>query len=209
MIKYSQGLPPLGRAAIGVGTATFGTLAIKTALDLGDRAIEDNVVTNSTPPSPIDNPFNNSLIESGANLSSLEVFLNSQHTFNVLAIFLIAFLIYILCFRFISHKNMGIIQKILPVKYSEKLKKYVTKGDEYNKKFLLVCFILNFITLLIVLGGNIYISTELTNHIQAYVIDYNNTHGINTSIFIFTISLFSSKDKLETKKGIKSIKFKI
>jgi len=97
------------------------------------------------------------------------------------------------------------LKNFIPVKYYEKLQKYVTKGDEYNNKFILVCFILNFITLLIVLGANLYISTELTNHIQAYVIDYNNTHGINTSIFIFTISVFSSKDKL--KKGFKPIKF--
>jgi len=36
-MKYSHGLPPLGRAAIGIGTATFGTIAIKTALDLGNK----------------------------------------------------------------------------------------------------------------------------------------------------------------------------
>jgi len=97
-------------------------------------------------------------MEPGDNLSSLEVFLNGHHTFNKLAIFLIGFLIYILCFRVITKKNMEFIKIFIPVKYYEKIEKYVTKGDEYNNKFYLVCFIINFITLLIVLGTNLYIS---------------------------------------------------
>jgi hypothetical protein len=187
VFKATPNLPIVPRilataAAAGTVTATttYGlsvgkALAKNTNLSI---KIEKSKHSNPDPdviPSPDDDMIRCPL-ENGDFISPLEELLRAQLGLNVLSLFLIFIIIYIVLSMFLYNKNINFISKFLPLpaKFKEKFTNFLERGANFNAKFMLVMLILCSINLIVIILINIFVSAELTLHTEEFVTVYNH-----------------------------------
>jgi hypothetical protein len=196
MVKATTGLPAFQRMGLIGGTAVITAASTKVGLNIGKAISKESDIMDSIKnsefcdsnieriPSP-DNIFINSVLEKNEQInienSPLEVLLTSLFTLNVLTLLLIIILLILIFNRYILHFNLdlilSLIEKYMPNKLKELIKKKVNKGIDYNNKFILIMFIVNSIILIIILLMSIFVSAELAYNINDYVTVYNHIHS--------------------------------
>ena len=85
--------------------------------------------------------------------------------------------------------------KYLPNKYIDWFKKYSTSSIKYNDKFTKIMFIYVSILLILLKLGNLYVTAELYNNIDDYVLVYNHIKGIKKGSIFILLSLKSKNLK--------------
>jgi hypothetical protein len=188
-IKSSSGLPPVQRAAI-IGSSTLITaITSKVGLDIGAQvskkmdileAIKKSKFADSDKlPNPEDT-FINSPLEIGDS-SPLENLLFDMFILNILLLILFIIFIIIIFNRYMLKFNLKFISsladKFMSDKFKSRFNKNLNLGIDYNSKVMFIIFILNNITLLIILLLNIYVSAEVYNNINDYITIYNHLHS--------------------------------
>lgn len=167
-------------------------------------------------PSP-DNTFVNCPLEPGDEPIPLVDLLQALFSLNLLEIFIIAILILIVFNRYFYKFNMGFISKLvskyLPDNYPRVavFKKYTKNSIEYNNKFTTIMFILLSVLLILVKLGNLYVTIELNNNIEDYVLVYHYLKyikkgsiliiGLPNNFLIKNINNINNKTIIRATKG--------
>nr|YP_009710604.1 hypothetical protein [Amanita bisporigera]QFZ98553.1 hypothetical protein [Amanita bisporigera] len=116
-------------------------------------------------------------------ISPLEALLSNILTFNIWILFVIIIIIILLFNLIIFNKNSNfiilLVNKILSDKFKFKkdivdfLEKIVNKYTIFSKKYLVILIIINSFLLFFMLLFNIWITADLTNNLDDYVLVYN------------------------------------
>nr|WLF85186.1 hypothetical protein [Amanita phalloides] len=201
IIKSTSGLPPLQIAALGIATAGLVKTSLHSVNKYTNNSeVKDNFINNEIIDKVKDNNQDNSEIvkeiidksvkcplESGEinqlDISPLETLLSNILTFNILILFVIIIIIILLFNLIIFNKNSNLIILLVNKIFSDKLKfkkdivdfleKIVNKYNFFSKKYLVILIIINSFFLFWMLLFNIWITSELTNNIDDYVLVYN------------------------------------
>jgi len=188
-IKSTSGLPPVQRAAI-IGSSTLITaVTSKVGLDIGTQvskkmdileAIKKSKFADSDKlPNPDDSFINNPL-EIGDS-SPLESLLFDMFILNVLLLILFIIFIVIIFNRYMLQFNSrfisSLVDKFMPDKIKLWFNKSLNLGIDYNSRIMFIIFLVNSITLLLILLLNIYVSAEVYNNISDYITIYNYLHS--------------------------------
>jgi hypothetical protein len=187
-------------AAIGT-TSAMATAGAKAGLEIGKALIDNIDIVQSVKDSKHSNPdpdripspdidIINSALENGDLISPLEVLLNSQFSLNVLIFFLIFSLLFLTFYKFFFKENINLIRKYLPLpnNIKDKYINYLDNSANYNSKFILIMFILDSLLLILFLLLNLFVSAELSNNIDNYVIVYNYIHNKKSSLLLLTFT---------------------
>ena len=138
-------------------------------------------------------------IEGSEDTIPLVEILDNLISLNILEIVLTVILILILYQKYINKININFITKIvvkyLPNKYIDWFKKYSTSSIKYNDKFTKIMFIYVSILLILLKLGNLYVTAELYNNIDDYVLVYNHIKGIKKGSIFILLSLKSKNLK--------------
>ena len=157
-------------------------------------------------PSPDPNIINSPL-EDGESVIPLVGLLENLTLLNVAELLLI-----IVIFIIIFSKNINgfyikiisyIVNKYIPIKYHNKINKYLNKGEKINDKFMNIMLLINIFLLLIFILGNLFISSHLYENIDDYVLVYNYLKKINKNsillLFIYKNNKLSIKNMSKEK----------
>ena len=90
---------------------------------------------------------------------------------------------------------LKLVNKYLPNKITVWFKKYIFTSVEYNNKFTTFMFIVVSILLILVKLGNLYVTAELCNNIDDFVLVYNHIKGIKKGSIFILLSLKSKNLK--------------
>ena len=127
----------------------------------------------------------NSPLESYDNISPLEILLNNLFKLNILELLLFIILLLLLFNKFIYKFNIELkyklINKFMPDYISNYYKNTTDKSIDFNNKFTNFIFIIIIIILLLFKLSTLYISAELSLHIDSYVSVYNYIKDITKS----------------------------
>jgi hypothetical protein len=216
VFKGTPNLPMVPRilataAAAGAVTATttYGAMVGKALAKNTNLSIQIENSKHSNPdpdviPSPDDDMIKCPL-ENGDLISPLEELLTAQLGFNVLSLFLIFIIIYIVLSMSLYNKNINFLSKFLPlpVKLKEKFTNMLERGANFNSKFMIVMLILCSINLIVIILINIFVSVELTFNTEDYVTVYNHIKNKKDSAsFLIYILTVTSQNKLKFKNSL-------
>ena len=186
---------PLGGKLLAIGASTgVSALATQTGLNIGVTMTKNldlndlvknspHVVSDRIPsPDPFFVPF---VLESSDIESPLEVLLSSQLTLNILIWVLLFSFLYLLFSTYVLRGNIVLISKLfnkyMPITFNIFLNKAIQRISSINSvasdKVIFTLFIINMFLLIILLSLNTYVSIELVNNIESYVMVYNFIKG--------------------------------
>ena len=210
--KEDQGTPALlRRRLITAGAfALSGLIGVVVGIDGGKAILKTlNILENVQGRGPsIGDNLINCPIEAGDKSIPLIEILQGLFSLNVLEIVFIIILLLIVFNRYFYKFNvefiLKLVNKYLPNKITVWFKKYTNTSVKYNNKFTTFMFIVVSILLILVKLGNLYVTAELCNNIDDYVLVYNHIKGIKKagSGTIFILLSLNSKNLKQNKLSL-------
>ena len=206
-LKASAGLPPAQRLTFVGGSAAVGALGTKIGLDAGAAISKNLILTDSLKnsphanpnvdhiPSPTDSgPFIFSVLEDDS-IPLLDL-IENLFSLNVLEFILIIFLIYLLCQKYVNNFNINFIsnfiKKYLPNKF-QRFTNILQTGGKINNKVSIFMIVLIFILIIFFKLLQIYITYELSENIDDYVLVYNHIKK-NSLIILINYNVLFNKN---------------
>nr|QWO71452.1 RNA polymerase [Calocybe cyanea] len=195
--KATAGMP-LGARVVAIGSsAAAAGLGAKLGIGAADRIMDNKNLdlkdwVNNSPhanpdhdniPSPISDMINSPL-EDFDLTSPLQDLLMYSFLLDLLILILLISLLVIIFYRYVLYINLNFVTFLLDKYFSIKLRNWLNKyiipikdrGIDFNSKFVLIMFVLNTITLVMIVLLKIFITSEIYMNINSYVNVHNLIH---------------------------------
>lgn len=213
-------MPPVQRAALVGGVSAVTAAGTVVGIEIGKGIVNNANLSESIKkskhsdlnvdrvPSPDDTMINCPL-EANDDTSPLEILLYGLYTLNILELLLAIILLLLLINRYIYKINIDFISqfinKYMPNKIIIWYSKFYKNSIGFSNKFTTIMFIVTSFIFLIIKIGNIYVSAELCNKIDDYVLVYDHFKNINKSsilLFLGGYNILFIKNKLYVYKRL-------
>ena len=199
-INASKSLPPVQKAAVGVVTAIVGSFGVTSATGIAKELVK-NVSKSKEEENPVNvsSVSNNktgsgdsgkdglipSILESGDELSPLQMILNYEIILGILILLHICILNLIGLHKLYVSSVWNIINKIFSKETTKKYEKFMKMIEKIGKRYLILLIIINVVFILFDLGVIIYANIELSNNIEDFIqVHLNMKNSIIMLLFV-------------------------
>jgi hypothetical protein len=182
VIKASKSLPPVHTAVLGVGTAVAGAFGVNIASGVGTAVVKSVTTSKEVESSVSGSNISSSTVDIGENvknfiipsileaeLSPLQMLLNTEILLCVLMLLHIGIIIWIGLQKLYIKSGLNIISKLFSKQIADKYENFKKKIETIGTAYLIILVIINVIAILFYICVLIYVNVELSNNIDDFI----------------------------------------
>jgi hypothetical protein len=217
VVNASKSLPPIQKAAVGVGTAILGTFGVGVAAGVSREAVKIvSTPSSKAAESPVNvstvsnntagtgdsgkDGFIASVLETGDELSPLQMILNYEIILGILILAHMCILVLIPLHKLYVSSVSNLISKFLSPNIVKKYEKFKEKIEIIGNSYLIILVIINILFILFYVCVIIYANVQLSNNIEEFINVHLNMQKSLIMLLFVKSKFIVNKNKIEKNK---------